>query len=222
MILFGIILVAVLIVGAFSFKAEMSDSTNIQPSMGCVGVIVLAAVIPAMFSLLVGALRSDPFVLLAAVVLTGLAVAVLYTPFIAGVCSSFFERLLFPSAGEVRKTYDIAEKLTSEGRYTEAVAEYEKVIEEDPEDVDARLLLGDVQCKMDQYELAARTFADALELDLPPEQWCHIANRLADILALKMGEPHEAVRMLNRIAKKYPKTKFARYARERIERIEGS
>jgi hypothetical protein len=222
MILFGIILALVLVVGAISFKAEMSDSTNIRPGMGCAGVIVLAAVIPAMLSVLVGALRSDPFVLLLAIVLTGLAVAVLYTPFIAGVCSSFFERFLFPPAGEVKKTYDIAEKLTSEGRYTEAVAEYERVIDEDPEDVEARLLLGDVQCKMDQYELAARTFTEALELDLPPEKWCYIANRLADVLVRKTGEPQEAVRVLKRIAEKYPKAKFARYARERIERIGGS
>jgi len=221
MILFGIVLVIVLIVGAISFKAEMSDSTSIQPGMGCVGVVLLAAVVPAMLCLLVRELRSEPLLLLLAILLTGTVVAVLYTPFIAGVCSSFFERLLFPSAGEVKKTYDIAEKLTSEGRYTEAIAEYQKAVEEDPEDVEARLFLAAVYCKMDQYELAARTFTEALELDLPAEKWCHIANRLADVLVRKMGEPHEAVRTLNRITKKYPRSKFARYACERIERIEG-
>ena len=136
--------------------------------------------------------------------------------------SSFFERVLFPPGGGEIKSYDLAEKFTSEGRYSEAIAEYEKAIEEDPEDVNARLFIADVCCKTDQYEQAARTLLETLEHDLPAEKWCHIANRLADILVQKMSEPNEAVQILAKNDEKYPRTKFARYAQERIDRISGS
>ena len=222
MVLFSIILTVVIAVGVISFKAQITDSADTEPSAGCAGLLLLAAAFIAILVLATREFGHNPRTLLFVVLPIGAIVAALYSPFITSVFSSFFERVLFPSGGGEIKRHDIAQKLTSEGRYSEAVAEYQKAIEADPEDVNARVLIADVYCRMDQYEQAARTLLEALEQDLPAEKWCPIANRLADIFVQKMSEPHEAVQVLKRILEKYPKTKSARYARERIARISGS
>ncbi len=222
MILLGTILAVVVAVGALSFKAQITGSADTEPGAGCAGLVLLAVAFFAILGLATQEFGHNPRTLLFVVLLIGAVVATLYSPFIASVFSSFFERVLFPPGGGEIKSYDIAEKFASQGLYSEAIAEYEKAIEEDPEDVNARLFLADVYCKMDQYEQAARTLLETLEHDLPAEKWCHIANRLADILVQKTGAPDEAVRILTRIVEKYPRTKFARYAQERIERISGT
>jgi tetratricopeptide (TPR) repeat protein len=117
------------------------------------------------------------------------------------------------------KSYDIAEKLTTEGRYAEAVAEYERAIEEAPDDVAPRTFLADTYCKAGQYELAARALDEALKLDLSEEERCQIANRLADIHLHYTDEPEKAIEVLSGIVDAYPESAFARYARERIARI---
>ena len=198
MVLLYIILAAVAVVGIISFKTQISDSTDISPTVGCLGITLLVAAGGLMVVLLLTQFRGDPRTLLLLVLGTGGLMAVLYSPFVSNVFGTFLTNFIYPTGGGVTKSYDIAEKLRTEGHYAEAVAEYEKAIEEDPDDVNARILLADTYCKMEQYEQAARALLELLDRDLPAQQWCYVANRLADIFAQKMADPHKAREVLKR------------------------
>jgi len=218
MILFFIILAVVVIVGVLSFKAQMTGSADVKPGAGCAGMVLLAAAFCTMIVLLRESLGVD-FMSLAVMLLIGAIVAVLYAPFISGVFASFFDSLVYPTGGGKLRSYDIAEKLVREARYTEAIAEYEKAIENDPEDLAPQIAIADMHCKMGQYDQAAQILLQVLDKDMPPETWCHTANRLVDIFAHKLGDAQKAVTILERIVQKYPDSTFAPYARERVARI---
>jgi hypothetical protein len=220
MVAFCIILALLTVIGALVFRAHVTDSFQVSPGVGCGGALLLFVLGGVMFVLLLKGFKGSPLTLVLIVIgLCGL-MAALYAPFLANLLGTSVTDFIYPTGGGEVKSYDIAEKLTVEGRYTEAVAEYERVIEEDPEDVTARVRVADIHCRTNQYDLAAQALNEALELDLPPEKWSHIANRLADVFAQKMYEPQKAAAVLSKIAKKYPHTEFARYALERIARLQ--
>ena len=219
MVAFCIILAVLTVIGALLFKAQITDSVDTTRTAGCAGVLLLIAACGVMLAILLNEFKGDPRTLLLILLGTVGLMAVLYAPFVSNVIGTFFTDFIYPTGGGETKSYDIAEKLTIDGRYAEAVAEYERAIEEDPEDATPRIMMADTYCKAGQYELAAQALDETLELDLPAEQWCHVVNRLADIYAQNTREPEKAVAVLNRIVNKYPESAFARYARERIARL---
>lgn len=219
MVAFCIILAVLVIVGALVFRACLVDSVQITPGVGCAAALLLLVAGGAMFAFLLKEFEGGSLALLFIVIGTCGLLAALYSPFLANVAGTSFTNFIYPTAAGKVKSYDIGEKLTIEGRYTEAAVEYERAIEEDPEDVNPRMLIADVYCRTAQYDLAVQALDEALQLDLSAEKWCHVANRLADVFAQKKGEPQKAAAVLNRIVEKFPRTEFARYARERIARL---
>jgi tetratricopeptide (TPR) repeat protein len=220
MVAFCVILAVLVVIGALVFRAHVTDSLEVSPGVGWGGALLLFVLGGVMFVLLLKGFKGSPLTLVLIVIgLCGL-MAALYAPFLANLLGTSVTDFIYPTGGGEVKSYDIAEKLTVEERYTEAIAEYERVIGEDPEDVVPRVRLADVHCRTKRYDLAVQALNEALELDLPPERWFHIANRLADVLAQDMYEPQKAAAVLSKIARKYPQTEFARYALERIARLQ--
>ena len=154
MVLFSIILTVVIAAGVISFKAQITDSADTEPSAGCAGLLLLAAAFIAILVLATREFGHNPRTLLFVVLPIGAIVAALYSPFITSVFSSFFERVLFPSGGGEIKRHDIAQKLTSEGRYSEAVAEYQKAIEADPIFGSPYYYVGSVYYTLGEYDKA--------------------------------------------------------------------
>jgi tetratricopeptide (TPR) repeat protein len=219
MVAFYIILAVLTVIGALLFKTHIIDSIDTSPSIGCAGVLLFVVACGAMVAILLREFEGDPRSLLLLLLATLGLMAVLYSPFVSNVIGTFFTNFIYPAGGGEMESHDIAEKLTTEGRYTEAVAEYARAIEEDPENASPRIMMADAYSKAGQHELAAQTLEETLSLDLPAEQWCYVVNRLADIHARNTREPDKAIEMLDRIVQKYPETTFARYARERIARL---
>lgn len=219
MVAFCVILAILTVIGALLLRAHLADSFQVRPGVGCAGAFLLLAAGAAMLAALMRAFNGHPLTLALIVIGVCGLMAALYSPFLANLIGTSFTDFIYPTgAGEV-KSYDIAEKLTVEGCYTEAVAEYERFIEDDPEDVTPRIRIAEIYCKTGQFDSAAQALDSALQLDLPAEKWCPIANRLADVFAQNMCEPRKAAAVLNKIAQKYPHTEFARYASERIARL---
>jgi tetratricopeptide (TPR) repeat protein len=219
MVAFCIILAILTIIGVLLLRAHLSDSFHVSPGVGCGGAALLLAAGCAMLAALLRAFSGNPLMLALIVIGVCGLMAALYSPFLANLIGTSVTDFIYPTGGGEVRSYDIAEKLTIEGRYTEAVAEYERVIEDDPEDVIPRIRIADIHCRTGQFDSAAQALDSALQLDLPAEKWCHIANRLADVFAQSMYEPRKAAAVLNKIAQKYPHTEFARYACERVARL---
>jgi len=216
---FCIILAVLTVVGLLLFKAHITDSIDMSRTVGCTGVLLFIAACGVMVGILLTHFTGDSRTLLLLLLGSVGLIAVLYSPFVANVIGTFFADFIYPRGGGQTKSYDIAEKLTTEGRYAEAVAEYERAIEEAPDDAAPRVFIADTYCKARQYELAAQVLDEALKLDLSMEQRCQIANRLADIHLQYTDEPEKAIAVLSGIVDTYPDTTFARYARERMARI---
>lgn len=219
MVVFFVILAVLTIIGALVLRTHYRDSFRVTPGVGCAGGSLLLVAGGVMLAALLKGFTGSPLMLALVVIAVCGLMAALYAPFLANLFGTSVVDFIYPTGGGEVKTYDIAEKLTVEGRYADAVDEYERIIQEDPEDVEPRIRIADIYCKTGQYDLAVRALHAALQLDLPPEKWCHVANRLADLFAQKMCEPRKAKAVLGRIEQKYPHTEFARYARERIARL---
>jgi tetratricopeptide (TPR) repeat protein len=219
MVPFCIILAVLTAIGLLLFKAHITDSIDMSRTVGCAGVLLFILACGVMVVILLTQFTGDSRTLLLLLLGSVGLVAVLYSPFVANVIGTFFTDFIYPTGGGETKSYDIAEKLTTEGRYAEAVAKYERAIEEAPDDVPPRIFIADTYCKAGQYELAAQALDEALKLDLSAEQRCQIANRLADIYLHYTDEPEKAIEVLSGIVDAYPESTFARYARERMARI---
>lgn len=126
---------------------------------------------------------------------------------------------IFPEVDdvEVRPQYSRAEARASEGHYEEAIAEFRKVIEEYPDDVNAHVRIAEILCRhFQRYDDGIAEIRIALEKDIKPEQWAFLSNRLADIHVEYRRDFVAAREALQEILIKLPDTKYAAKARERV------
>jgi len=127
-----------------------------------------------------------------------------------------------PSKGlKPLKVHTEAEKKVVEDDLPGAIAEYERIITEDPEDYDARFRLAELCCENQEYRKAATVYEEVLKLaeGLSVSQRCSALTRLSEIYASHLGDVNNARRCIRTIIESHPDTKYAGYAEDRLSNL---
>jgi tetratricopeptide (TPR) repeat protein len=123
--------------------------------------------------------------------------------------------------GKAKASFDQAERCEAEQRYDEAIEIYKRAIEKTPKDPEPRKRLANVYHTLHDYDNCIKYMLEALSLSksMDEAERCTLMNRIADLYLQHKGDRASAARMLMRIVKEFPKSKYAVYARERIVHI---
>ncbi|MHC4606287.1 MAG: tetratricopeptide repeat protein [Planctomycetota bacterium] len=120
---------------------------------------------------------------------------------------------------KVAKSYDRAEKLELERSFAEALAMYEAEAAADPGDAEARRRAGELCLKLDRPADAVRWLREAVALIEHAEHRVTLSFRLAEILDERLQKRGEARAVLEEIVHGHAGTRFAEFARERLNRL---
>lgn len=120
--------------------------------------------------------------------------------------------------------FSYQQSLVMQGRVDEALASFEAVIAEAPNQISARIKAAEL------YLRDSRDVTRACELlkqvqriaEVTPGEDVYVSNRLADLLAGPLGKPGAALVELRRLVDRYPELPAATHAREAIARIKSS
>ena len=149
-------------------------------------------------------------------------VAILIAPPLASVFGEKVMRSLFGESGaKVTKEYSKARSLTAQGRFEEAIEEFRRGLEREPDNLMLRLEISEIySSEMKDYRRAVSELQECLKLKLGSTQGASILNRLADIYETNLGDREAAVAALERIQRTWPGTKVAYRAQERLRIME--
>ncbi len=119
------------------------------------------------------------------------------------------------------KVHSEAEKRVNDDDLSGAIEEFERIIAEDPHDLEARFRLAEVCCRNNEYRRAATTYEALLKSakKLEMSSHCVALTRLSEIYAQHLGDVGRAREIINSIIEKYPNTKYARYAKDRLSTL---
>jgi tetratricopeptide (TPR) repeat protein len=142
---------------------------------------------------------------------------------IAWEASHFFihraQELVFNDSGEGVKDpeYEEAEQLWANGQHLEAIAHLRELLKTDPRQIHAAIRIAEIYEKDLRNPLAAALeYEEILQKKLPAERWGWMAIHLVNLYNGSLDRPDDAIRLLERIAREYPRTGAARKARERL------
>jgi tetratricopeptide (TPR) repeat protein len=165
-------------------------------------------------------LRTLPFAIASiwVVLVFWVIIAVLIVPPAARFLS---EKLMGSLLGErgiqLTREYSKAKSLAAQGKFEEAIAEYRRALEDDPENVMLRLEIAEIYSgETKDFHGAISELEECLKLSLAPTQGASILYRIADIYETNLGDVGAAIAALRRIPENWPGTKFAHRALERI------
>jgi tetratricopeptide (TPR) repeat protein len=119
---------------------------------------------------------------------------------------------------KVLKVHSEAERRVNDDDLPGAIEEFDRIIAEDPHDLEARFRLAEICCRSNEYRRAATTYEALLKSakKLEISSHCVALTRLSEIYAQHLGDVGRAREIINTIIEKYPDTKYARYAKERL------
>jgi len=218
MTIFIVLLIPLLVLAVFSLRFAFSGDLEGRLVKGW---ILLIAVWALTYELVASwmATHPDPFNRLAA----GLVGALLFgsqTPLLIALITHTF--MAGRSRGlKVLKVHSEAERLVTEEDLPGAIREYVRIVTEDPEDVDAWSRLADLCYQNGSYRKAAKAYERVLEHahEFGPDRHCSVLTRLADIRANQLGDVAGARGLIETIIREYPETKYARFARSRLDNL---
>ncbi len=131
------------------------------------------------------------------------------------------EHLLRRHAGKIAREYSVARSFAAQGEFEEAIQEYRRGLEKDPENVMLRLEIAEILCRdMKEYRRAISELEECLKVRLGETQGASVLNRIADIYEINLGDEEAALATLRKIAQNWPGTKVAQRARQRIESMQ--
>ena len=165
----------------------------------------------------------NPFALVAWVAFTGM----LWFPFVGLPAIAWLGEkagsLYAPSdtAFEVRPQYSIAETRVNQGRYVEAIAAFRADSDKFPAETYPHIRIAELQLeKLHDADAALAELHAALRKARTEDGFVLVASRLAEWLVQLKQDRAGAVAVLQQIEARYPGTKHARSARERIARLQ--
>jgi tetratricopeptide (TPR) repeat protein len=121
---------------------------------------------------------------------------------------------------EVRPQYSVAEARLREGKYAEALIEFDKVLQQHPNDTTGHVRIAEILCRhFQRYDAALRQIRLAMENQTKPETWVFLANRLADIQVEFQHDYASARDTMQQIILRYPESSYAQKARARVMAI---
>ena len=152
-------------------------------------------------------------------VIAGMILAWWYSQRLSGGLADF---MLGGSGGQkAKETYSLAERYEIEHKYEEAIELYLTAIEKDKKNPEPRKKLADLYCKIGDYGNSIRYMLEILDLPkgVSEQERCVLINRIADLYLEHKRDRSSAVKVLRRIVKDFPESRYAVYARERIVQI---
>jgi len=177
-------------------------------------VLYFAVVLPG-----VGPALTSPLL----VALYWIVVAVFVAPPMARLLSEKLLGSVFGErAGKITREYSKAKGLAAQGRFEEAIEEFRRGLEKEPDNVMLRLEIAEIYSReMKDYRGAISELEECLKLNLGETQGASILNRMADLYEINLGDTEAAVAALRTIRERWPGTRLAERAQERIEATGG-
>ena len=123
---------------------------------------------------------------------------------------------------KVRPTYDKAEAAVKTGDLELAVTLYAEGAQTHPHDPTPHLRLADIAAQLSQWEPAVEHMKHAIDIAKEPGERSAAVFRLADLLNAKMRRPEAARQTLQQFIDRYPDSKEAEFARQRLDNIGGA
>jgi tetratricopeptide (TPR) repeat protein len=122
-------------------------------------------------------------------------------------------------SGKADQLIHLAERHEHEEEYDAAVELYERAIAKDKRNPAPRVKLAELYLGLEKYDLYLKHMKNALQdcPRIPMSDRCTHLNRMADICLYQQNSPKAAIEILSRIIKEFPHSKYALYAKERIE-----
>lgn len=117
---------------------------------------------------------------------------------------------------EVAPTFDMAEAALKRGEFDQAIALFEEAVRTWPKSPTPQVHMADALIRLQRFPEAAGCLRKAVALIPEPADASPVVFRLADVLAKQMGQRDQAAQVLQDFIRRYPDTKFADYARERL------
>jgi len=149
-------------------------------------------------------------------------VALLIAPPLASVFGEKVMRFLLGESGvKVTKEFSKARSLAAQGRFEEAIEEYRRGLEREPDNLMLRLEIAEIySSETKEFRRAITELEDCLKLKLGSTQGASILNRMADIYDTNLHDKQAAAAALERIQRTWPGTKVAYRAQERLKIME--
>lgn len=122
-------------------------------------------------------------------------------------------------SGKADQLINMAELHEHEKKYEAAVELFEKAIAKDKGNPAPRVKLAELYLRLQKYDLYLQHMRNLLDTcpKVPMSDRCTYMNRMADICLNQQENPKAAIEILSRIIKEFPQSKYALYARERID-----
>jgi len=133
--------------------------------------------------------------------------------------------LYYPNIdAKVARDYSHAKAHLIACKYQEAIEEYKKALEEDPEDITAQSEIANIYAEhIKDYPKAIEEYNKTLSMEPEETIGIFIQHRLADIYSQHMNDNNSAVDALQKIMDKFPPGhKYTQQAYSRIERLKKS
>lgn len=127
-----------------------------------------------------------------------------------------------PSRGlKVLRVHTEPEKMVAEENLPGAIKEYEKIIEKDPKDLEARFRLAELCAENKEYKRSVNAYEALLPTmkKQATDKYCIILTRLSELYSRHLGEPEKARQHLQTIITQNPDTKYAEYAQENLTNL---
>jgi tetratricopeptide (TPR) repeat protein len=142
--------------------------------------------------------------------------------FIAGTGNNSIGNFFFqPNEQVARDPHADAQAAAARGEYAEAVEEYRKLLESDPNDLLAYSEIAKLCCDhLEDPAAAAQTLEQALEREWPPDDAAFLTTRLVDVYWQHQRDARSARALLMQIVEAMPGTRHAANAEHRLKEIE--
>jgi tetratricopeptide (TPR) repeat protein len=121
--------------------------------------------------------------------------------------------------------YSYQESLAIKGDIAGAIASYEAILSETPEDYEARIRVAELYARKSEGkpEKAAEYFRMVQrDEQVPPEKHVYVANRLVDLYLGPLNNEGRALVELRRLIEKFPNTAVANQARTALANLKKS
>lgn len=134
-----------------------------------------------------------------------------------------FESFIQPSgSGTFERQYSYEDSLVMRGDVTGALASYDRIIAESPDEPQPRLRAAEVCLKSKQNEKAESLFRGVQRMPkLVPKDDVYASNRLVDLYLAWPGNEAKGLRELRRLMDRYPNTDVATRAREGLASLKS-
>ena len=148
-------------------------------------------------------------------VLGGAGVALVVLSISRGAGDAFGSFIQPSGSGSFERQYSYEDSLVMRGDVQGALASYERIIAESPEEPQPRLRAAEVCLKSKLHERAELFFRGVQRMPkVAAKDDVYASNRLADLYLKWPGNEAKALRELRRLMDSYPNTDIAKRARE--------